>query len=242
MATTIAATPASAVPRVVVIANNHDLTLRVTEYTKPLQAGEDGHDKIKAIVDFNVTRQYLVDNSNSEVIKKLLTTREFAEAGQRIINLDEHNPLAVEAILCAVYRKDEDWRSSTLGQEVTARTLKLHWEFLWDIIFSNRFFIIEFHHLDAWFGLWYDKNGNQNASKLLYPCFQFTHAQGFLSITKSLVYDCAHIKEYKNEKHPDLHVPPRVISKFCIRKKWFLLQLIRFEMRSTLLVVILESF
>jgi len=46
METTTAATPASAVPRVVVIADNYDLTLRVTEYTKPLKTGEDGRDKI----------------------------------------------------------------------------------------------------------------------------------------------------------------------------------------------------
>lgn len=215
MATNGAGKPVSVTPRVVTISNDHDLTLRVTEYTKPLKTGEDGHDKIKAIVDFKVTRQYLVDNSKSEVIKKLLTTREFAEAGKNIINLDEHNPLAIEAILCAIYRKDENWRSSPLGEEVTARTLKLHWEFLWDVVFSNRFLIIEFRHLDAWFSLWYKKNGNAYGSDLLYPCFQFHHAQGFLSITKTLVYDHAHIVEYKNEKHPDLHVPPRIIRKFC---------------------------
>jgi hypothetical protein len=73
-----------------------------------VKTGEDGHDKTKAIVDFKVTRQYLVDNSESAVLKKLLTTREFAEAGKSIINLDEHNPLAVEAILYAIYSKDDD--------------------------------------------------------------------------------------------------------------------------------------
>jgi hypothetical protein len=216
MATDVAATPGSVVPRVITIADNHDLTLRVTEYTEPLQADDDGRDKIKTIVDFQVNRQYLVDNSESQVIKKLLTTREFAEAGKKIINLDEHNPLAVEAILCAIYRKDEGWKSSTLGQEVIERTMKLHWEYLWDVVFSNHFFLIEFFHLDAWFGLWYEKNGDKYGSKLLYPCFQFNHVQAFLSITKGLVYGCAHIKEYKNEKYPDLHVPPRVISKFYL--------------------------
>ena len=218
MATNIAAKPVSVTPRVVTISNDHDLTLRVTEYTKPLKTGEDGHDKIKAIVDFKVTRQYLVDNSKSEVLKKLLTTREFAEAGKKIINLDEHNPVAIEAILCGIYRKNETWTSSTLGQEVTARTLSLDLDYLWDVVFSNRFLIIEFHHLDAWFALWYEKNGHRYGTKLLYPCLQFNHAKGFLSITRTLVYDHAHIEEYKNKKHPDLHVPPRVIRKFCVRQ------------------------
>ncbi|KEQ76164.1 hypothetical protein M436DRAFT_79419 [Aureobasidium namibiae CBS 147.97] len=179
METNIATPPDSIAPRVVTIAEGLDLTLRVTEYNKPLQAGEDGHDKIKAIVDFNVTRQYLVDNSESEVIKKLLTTREFAEAGQSIINLDEHNPLAVEAILCAIYRKNESWRLSTLGEEVTARTLNL---------------------------------GLDHRILQPFPYDRFNHIEGFLFITEYLVYNSAHVKEYKNTKHPDLHVPPRVIS------------------------------
>ncbi|KAI4756849.1 hypothetical protein E4T52_11196 [Aureobasidium sp. EXF-3400] len=187
MATAITAASGSITPKVVTIVDDYDLTLRVTEYTEPLKTGEDGHNKIKAIVEFKVTRQYLVDNSESAVLKKLLTTGEFAEA-------------------------DDDWTSSTLGQEVTDRTMKLHWEYLWDIVFSNRFFIIEFHHLDAWFRLWYSENWTRRGgSDLLYPCFQFNHARGFLSVTKNLVYDFAHIEEYKNKKYPDLHVPPRVI-------------------------------
>jgi hypothetical protein len=223
METDVAATPGSIVPKVVTIADNHDLTLRVTEYTQPLKTGEDGRDKIKAIVDFQVNRQYLVGNSESQVIKKLLTTREFAEAGKKIINLDEHNPEAVEAILCAIYRKDESWTSSALGQEVTARTMNLDWEYLWDVVFSNRFFMIDFSYLDAWFALWYYKNDDEyHGSNLLYPCFQFNHAEGFLSITEGMVYDQAHIKEYRSEKHPDLHVPPRVISQSCSRKFIFL--------------------
>lgn len=213
MATDIAATSNSITPRVVIIADDHDLTLRVTEYTKPLKTGEDGHDKIKAIVDFKVTRRYLIDNSDSQVINKLLTTREFAEAGKSIINLDEHNPLAVEAILCAIYRKDQAWRLSTIGHEVTARTMELCLDHLWDIVFSNRFFMIDFFHLDVWFCLWYEKNGIKYGTDLLYPCFQFNHIEGFLAITEHLVYNCAHIKEYKNGKHPDLHVPPRVIGR-----------------------------
>jgi hypothetical protein len=115
--------------------------------------------------------------------------------------------------------------------------MKLHWEYLWDIVFSNRFFIIEFHHLDAWFRLWYSENWTRRGgSDLLYPCFQFNHAHGFLSITKNLVYDFAHIEEYKNKKHPDLHVPPRVIREFRIRGIMSL-QLINLQMPSTLLEV-----
>ncbi|KAK6002567.1 hypothetical protein QM012_001317 [Aureobasidium pullulans] len=214
MTTDVVSTPDNIVPRIVTIVDDHDLVLRVTQFTKRLKAGEDRRDKIKAVIDFHVTRQHLVDDSKSEVLKKLLTTREFAEAGKCIINLDEHNPPAIEVILCSIYRKDERWRSSALGEKVTARTLDLYWEFLWDVMFSSRFFMIEFLNLDAWFGLWYKRNHVAIAdnSKLLYPCFQFDHIEAFLSITKNLVYNHAHIKEFKNAEHPDLHVPPRVIG------------------------------
>ncbi|KAG9521469.1 N-terminal nucleophile aminohydrolase, partial [Aureobasidium melanogenum] len=212
MAIDIAPTSDSIVPRVVTIVDDHDLILRVTQHTRTQKAAEDGRDKTKAVVDFQVTRQYLVDNSESDFLKRLLTTRHFAEAGKRIIDLDEQNPLAIEVILCTIYRKDEGWRSSALGQEVTARTLKLHWEYLWDVVASTRYFMIEFFNLDTWFGLWYEKNHTADNSKLLYPCYQFNHAVGFLSITKNLVYNHAHIEEYKNENHPDLHVPPRIIG------------------------------
>lgn len=214
MAIDIAPTSDSIVPRVVVIVDDHDLILRVTQHTRTQKAAEDGRNKTKAVVDFQVTRQYLVDNSESDFLKRLLTTRHFAEAGKRIIDLDEQNPLAIEVILCTIYRKDEGWRSSALGQEVTARTLKLHWEYLWDVVASTRYFMIEFFNLDTWFGLWYEKNHTADNSKLLYPCYQFNHAVGFLSITKNLVYNHAHIEEYKNENHPDLHVPPRIIGRF----------------------------
>ncbi|KAH0152212.1 hypothetical protein KCU67_g9918, partial [Aureobasidium melanogenum] len=212
MATDITPTSDSIVPKIVTIVDDHDLTLRVTQYTMPLKASEDGRDKIKAIVDFQVTRQHLVDNSESEFIQHLLTTRDFAEAGKKTIDLYEQNPLAVEVILCAIYHKDEAWRSSELGQEVTARTLNLHWENLWEVVICNRFLMIEFFNLDSWFGLWYEKNGNEHDSELLYPCFQFNHADGFLGITKNLVYNHAHIEEYRHKKYPDLHVPPRVIN------------------------------
>ncbi|KAG9689752.1 hypothetical protein KCU95_g15784, partial [Aureobasidium melanogenum] len=212
MAIDIAPTPNIIVLRVVTIVDNHDLTLRVTQYTKTQKAAEGGCDQIKGVVDFQVTRQYLVDNSESDFLKRLLTTRQFAEAGKRIINLDGQNPLAIEVILCTIYRKDEGWKSSALGEEVTARTLRLHWEYLWDVVASTRFFMIEFPNLDTWFRLWYEKNRTVKKSDLLYPCFQFNHIEAFLSITKRLVYDHPHIKEYKNENHPDLHVPPRIIG------------------------------
>ncbi|KAG9520474.1 hypothetical protein KCV07_g4207, partial [Aureobasidium melanogenum] len=212
MATNTAQTPDMFVPRVVTIKHDHDLTLRVTEYTEPLKAGEVGRDKTRAVVDFHVTRQPLIDSSNGQYIQDILATPEFVQHGNHIINLDEHDPRAVEAILCAIYRKNDDWKSSALGQEVVARTLNLHWEKLWDVVVSNRLLMVKSTLLNEWYALWYERHGQKPDSRLLYPCFVFNHAKGFASITKDLVHNHAYNDEYKSQKHPDLRVPFRVIN------------------------------
>lgn len=226
MAADVAAIPDGIMPRVVRITDNHDLTLRVFQYTEPLKAGEDGRDKIKAVVDFYITRETLIENPNSDLIKKLWTTPEFTKLGKGIINLDEHDPSAVEVILCAVYRKDEIWKSSALGREVIARSLDLDWEDLWEVVVSNRYLSIKSLYLNEWFETWYERHGraHEQGSNLLYPCFVFNHAKGFMTITKNMVHDYPHnieehkSKEHKSQKHPDLRVPPRVFGKYRIHQ------------------------
>ena len=202
--------------KVVTISDNHDLILRVTEYTKKLAASDDGHDKIKAVADFQVNRQFLIDNAESGFFRTLLTTRSFAEAGKNFIKLDEHNPSGVEVILCAVYSKDENWKSSAIGQAVTAHTLQLPAQNLWDVVTSNQFMMMQFFHLDNWFVRWYARNGHATPNEmLLYPCLQFHHAVAFMQVTKALVYECAYIVEFRSKNHHDKHIEPRVLRKCC---------------------------
>ncbi|THZ23287.1 hypothetical protein D6C91_03717 [Aureobasidium pullulans] len=198
--------------KVVTISDNHDLILRVTEYTKKLGASDDGHDKIKAVADFQVNRQFLIDNAESGFFRTLLTTRNFAEAGKNFIKLDEHNPSGVEVILCAVHSKDENWKSSAIGQAVTARTLQLPAQNLWDVVTSNQFMMMQFFHLDNWFVRWYARNSHATPNEmLLYPCLQFHHAVAFMQVTKALVYECAYIVEFRSKNHHDKHIEPRVL-------------------------------
>ncbi|KAI5203138.1 hypothetical protein E4T39_04336 [Aureobasidium subglaciale] len=206
------------VRRVITVTDDHDFILRVTEFRKPPEIDDDGNHKIKAVVDFKATRQNLIDVS--PFFKTLLTTRKFAEAGKYIVNLDEHVPEAVEAILCAVYDKDTAWKASATGQTVTLHTMELNPYYLWNMIASARHFLIELPIFDRWFSLWYKENDiTRKDHELLYPCFQFNHAEGFTAITKSLVYDCARIKEFKHLERPDLHLPPVVIRKSSSRLK-----------------------
>ncbi|KAI5202181.1 hypothetical protein E4T38_05708 [Aureobasidium subglaciale] len=211
MASTMTSDPKTIVPVIVTITDSHDVVLRVTEYDNSGKVDKDGKYKIKTIVDFQATRQNLIDVS--PVFKTLLTTRNFAEAGQYIINLKEHVPEAIEVILCAIYGKDSVWEASATGQEVALRTLKLEPIYLWEVMDSNHSFMIEFHNLDAWFTLWYKSVGLRfDADVMMYPCFQFRHAEGFLRATKAMVYHYHHIKERGNSKHNDLCLPPRVLQ------------------------------
>lgn len=204
------------VPKIIVFSHDADLTLRVLEHTQPFKPKDDGGDKIKSTTDFQVDRQVFINTSDSEFFRTLLTSNAWAESGKSLVTLEEHNPASVEAILCSVYSMDQTWKSSSIGQHTTERTLQLPAKNLWDVIASNHLFMIPFPYIDAWFSAWYD--GNEQATTdemLLYPCYQFHHARDFMSATRNLVYDRPFIEEYMNEKHYRFHLPPRLIRKFC---------------------------
>ncbi|KAG9650751.1 hypothetical protein KCU64_g8960, partial [Aureobasidium melanogenum] len=137
------------VPKVIVFSHDADLTLRVLEYQQPLKPNDDGGDKIKSTTDFQVDRQVLINTSDSEFFRTLLTSNAWAESGKSLVTLKEHNPASVEAMLCSVYSKDQTWKSSSIGQHTTARTLQLPAKVLWDLIASNHLFMIPFANIDA---------------------------------------------------------------------------------------------
>lgn len=136
------------VPGLIVFNFDADLTLRVIEYTQPLKSDDDGGDKIKSTTDFQVDRQVLINRSDSEFFKTLLTSNAWAESGKSLVTLKEHSPTGVEAILLSVYSNDRTWKSSSIGRDITARTLHLPAKNLWDVIASNHLFMIPFPDID----------------------------------------------------------------------------------------------
>ncbi|KAI5245535.1 hypothetical protein E4T43_03169 [Aureobasidium subglaciale] len=212
MASNVTSKPEAIVPVVVIISDSADMVLRVIEYTHPLKANEDGNGKIKAITDFKVEREVLVESS--PFFRELLTTNNFAEAGQTLITLKEHKAASIEAILCAMHGKNQSWQLSESGRRVIAQTSKLPVDELWDVAASNQLLMIHFPDLGHWFDHWYKRNGRTTpAEKLLFPCEQFGYAQGFMDATRRLTYEHAFVQEYKNKNYPKRHVEPRVIRK-----------------------------
>jgi len=70
-----------------------------------------------------------------------------------------------------------------------------------------------------WFGRWYQWFETESATnllyrELLYPCWRFNHAGGFLEATRVAIYrNVGPIWERNPTKHYQCHLPPRVIRK-----------------------------
>ena len=87
---------------------------------------------------------------------------------------------------------------------------------MWHIVAAGDKYDLDIKLLWPWFAKWYDLQNISilDARQLLYPCYTFNHAQGFMSASKKLVYGTiGHI----NEKNPtelfELHLQPRIMRK-----------------------------
>jgi len=70
-----------------------------------------------------------------------------------------------------------------------------------------------------WFGRWYQWFEAEHATnllcrELLYPCWRFNHARGFLEATRVAIYrNVGPVMERNPTKHYECHLPSRVIRK-----------------------------
>lgn len=65
-----------------------------------------------------------------------------------------------------------------------------------------------------WFEGWYSNAQTSESSDnrlLLYPCWRYDHAQGFLDATRKVVYTVeSHVTEKNPTELKEFHLPPRV--------------------------------
>lgn len=202
-------------PTTISIIHDTDVTLRVITYKKKLAPNDNEHDNIIAITNFEVNREILI--KHSQVLRTLLKTKAFSEAGKKTVDIKEHRAVPMKAIFCALQGKDLDWASSALGKTTTKSTMSLTTKDLWDVMSSARFFMIETINLDGWFQQWHKHNSRtiEDAS-LLFPCFHFNHAEGFAAATKGVIYNDTRVHETKSEEHQELHLLPNVFRKFSL--------------------------
>lgn len=98
---------------------------------------------------------------------------------------------------------------------------------VWDIINAGDKYLFDGTLLSGFFKRWYDHNvdlGRRGVDKdfvrqLALPCYMFDHAEGFLAVTKWLVYNCVgHITENRPPgfKWKHMHLSPPDFVSTCI--------------------------
>jgi hypothetical protein len=90
---------------------------------------------------------------------------------------------------------------------------------VWNVVGVGAKFDISYQGLEVlrpWFAKWYQQNcrnatlDQELAQQLALPCFVFSHAKGFMKVTKWLAYNCSgHIIEKNPTEHRGLHLQPR---------------------------------
>ncbi|OGM43282.1 hypothetical protein ABOM_008657 [Aspergillus bombycis] len=90
---------------------------------------------------------------------------------------------------------------------------------IWHVILASDKYEFDRQQLLEWFVKWYRNetainiHHDENARKLMFPCYAFDYADGFQALTKSLVYVAiGHITEISPIDNVRLHLPPRIIQ------------------------------
>ncbi|KAL8828735.1 MAG: hypothetical protein Q9191_002421 [Dirinaria sp. TL-2023a] len=181
---------------VVVIDPSGDLTISVTEYDDSIKVAQGQEKVVLQVVDFLVKRSVIVSNSEplgalialdlqynakpaAFQMKDLSTTsmeiwfRAFHDAmtpSSHIVKIDEMWKLAVHIILTSV-----DSISLLTAPQVAGNMYNFDTKLLY-----------------PWFEQWYAYHSTRpilgNLRWLLYPCWQYNHAAGFMLATKEAVY------------------------------------------------------
>jgi hypothetical protein len=190
------------------ITDQPDLTVRVWEYEDVLAA--PGQERPAKKAGFLVNKEIL--RSNSNVLATML--REPWMRPSPLLDLEEDTHIKTAAL--------EIW-FRTMHNTLTDSSYAVPRPMLWSVIAAGDKYGFRFDLLREWFKQWYTRNEEtadlkrdkgQAAYELLFPCWAFDHAAGFLRVTKWLVYNCrTHIIERNPTPLKYHHLPPRVIRK-----------------------------
>ena len=182
------------------IADDADLTVRVIEYTKKRSRAEDEKPIVRQITDFSMRRDVIA--SNSSVLAMLLRSSRHDAPIEQVIELKEDSSRSLEVWFTVFHETHiHDTCSVPLSE-------------MWNLVSVGDKYSMDLKRLNTWFATWYaDQNLKElDARQLLFPCWAFDHARGFLSTTKKLVYESTrHITELNPTTHYQLHLPGRII-------------------------------
>lgn len=197
------------------ITSDSDLTVRVWEY-EDMRASPGQKTPVKSTTDFAVKKDVL--RANSPFFDTMFGSR-FREPDTSLVELKENSWIHTIAL--------EIWFRRFHELAMTEACMTADREAIWSLVRAGDEFGLKREPLIQWFREWFDKNvkgknlgsrlgkdGGTIAQEMLYPCWAFDHAPGFLAATKWLVYNTEkHIMERNPSKHRNFHLPPRVIRK-----------------------------
>lgn len=194
----------------ITVAKNGDLTIEVVEYDENVH-DDNERGFVEKRHDFIVSREVLLGSSN--YFTKLLLSPNFREARKNFITLYDDSVASMNIWFRILHGAELDY------------DVKI--DEIWHLAAAGKKYDLDVSKLNAWFAKWYEKQPidrwyelakSENAATdprcLLYPCWLFDHAKGFLRITKFMSYNyTGHLMERNPTRFYDLRLPSRVIRK-----------------------------
>lgn len=200
---------------ITVIDKDGDLTVAVVEYDDQVR-DSNGKRPIAQTMQFLVRREVLIKNSS--VFQKMFLPYHWREAQSESIKLEDDSVASMDIW----FRIMHD----------TSMVYNVPLEEMWRLVTACDKYQLDLSMLKPWFATWYQNHNIDQYYEnwaitsedkrsqlldprcLLYPCWIFDHAKGFMRATQFLTYnDTRHITERNPTIHRDLHLESRVIRK-----------------------------
>ncbi|KAF6225678.1 hypothetical protein HO133_009678 [Letharia lupina] len=197
---------------VMVIDKDGDVTVEVIEYDDQIRDG-NGNRPVTRNLQFRVCREVLTKNSST--FAAMFRPSHWTEAQTDLVKLEEDSVAGMAIWFRILHDTD-------LVYDVPL-------EEMWRLVTACDKYHLNLSMLKPWFADWYQKQnidqyynnwtikGRHNTDlldprSLLYPCWIFDHAEGFMRATHFLSYNSVgHITEHNPTIHRDLRVESRVI-------------------------------
>lgn len=193
-----------------------DLTVELIEYDEEVQ-DSSGNKHVKRTQLFLVRREVLIKSSST--FKAMLHPSHWREAQTDLIELGEDSVASMDIWFRIIHNTDLIYNVPL--------------EEMWRLVTACDKYHFDLGLMKTWFADWYQRhNINQyyenwaitstdrhhthllDPRSLLYPCWIFDHAKGFMRATHFLAYNSfRHITEHNPTIHRDLRLENRVIRK-----------------------------
>ncbi|MCJ1235670.1 hypothetical protein MMC14_003641 [Varicellaria rhodocarpa] len=158
----------------IAIVQSGDLILTVSERYEGLMIvkGNERTPRIRQIAIFRVRREIL--SKNSPVFERMLNSGDFKETSSNTVQLEGDHVMSMEIWFRAIHHSVDPLYAVPVDE-------------LWHVIAAGDKYDLETKVLRSWFANWYDMQKYHDAHKVLYPCYTFDHAKGFMDVSKELV-------------------------------------------------------